>query len=1020
MKKSFLSIALVLAAAAALTSAKWFHTSAHGAQAAQPVVINFEDVAVGQLTNQYASLGVTFNFPTVLNYQSMPGFAHSGVKGIEQCYATEFCNAPIEMSFTSGQRRVKVWVGYSYPLSTSQTVLLRALDANGTQIGQVTTVLAPSATARPVNTPLEIALPTANIRRALVSFSPTDLAPYSLVVDDVEFDSAGPPPVCTATQNPTLTINQPANNQVVQFNGFVLDAKVTTQDPLAASMTMTVNGPGGATTSQQLTLANGQFGPTIMNGYLFPGLNTVILKFQDCRGTVQSSRNITYNPIPAGTRFEMLGIEVTQATQDTGNSVPLVAGKPAIARVFLRIQSPLGASATINDVFGRLVAQRRVGTGLGDYLPPGEIKSMNMITVNTSNNLAAKRVSLNATVNFNLPAGWLAQGELHLAFRPEIKGSPSSPSNIPCTNCENLFPINSQPHLVTFYPTRKMNLILAPYIYQPSSNPPFPLSAELLFTPAGALQWTNNVYPLPGNFPSDGTGINLIRILPMRTTTRNMQTSDGKDDFLDDLRGVFANLQSQGGLPSDVRLLAMVPCGCGGQAELSGHVGFVDTWASENGPVPAANFEGYGDIWAHELGHTYGREHAGNWHGEADGGGYDENFPYFHGGIGVPGIALITEWWRPGGTPYLINPGVTNPLGKHAHDFMSYGHTDPLNTGMWVSPYTYYNLFKVFRLKQTGTINFLAQNAGESDAGSVDVEVTQKIEPVEKLVAMGQFKADGSVTLQPFFRSVTGFSSGAGKSGKLSLELLDDQGRLLTEHRFDAKSISHTAAGTMGFTEFVTWNRNAKRIVLKRNEQVLAERAVSSHAPTVRVLSPNGGEVLGAQTNIVWEANDSDGDPLSYTVLYNNGTDKIWWPVATGVTTTSINVDTSLWPGSKQGRIMVRVTDGVNTAEDVSDSVLTVPQKSPMIAIINAETGKDQAEGETRLMGFAYDPEDGILPESSLIWSSDRDGLLEKGRQLKLRSLSSGNHTITLTVTDSQGQTSTTQVTKLVRQPASK
>src|SRR5205085_10061809 len=225
-------------------------------------------------------------------------------------------------------------------------------------------------------------------------------------------------------------------------------------------------------------------------------------------------------------------------------------------------------------------------------------------------------------------------------------------------------------------------------------------SADLLLTPAGALQWVNNVYPLAGNFPSDGSGINLLRILPMRTTTRNMQTSDGKDDFLSDLRDVFASLQSQGGLPSDVRLLAMVPCGCGGEANLNGHVGFADTWAPENGIVPAANFESYGATWAHELGHTFGREHAGNWHGEAGGGGYDEKYPYYHGGIGQPGLALITEWWRAGGTPYFIAPGAANPeaLGPHAHDFMSYGHLDPLNTGLWISPYTYTALFNKFKL----------------------------------------------------------------------------------------------------------------------------------------------------------------------------------------------------------------------------------------------------------------------------------------------------------------------------------
>lgn len=1005
MKKASFTFITIFAAIVGALAAQKCNPFAHAAHAAAaPVVINFEDAPLGNVTNFYANLGVIFNQPRVLTYQSMPGFAHSGVKGVEQCYAAEFCNAPIEMSFTTGQRRVKVWVGYSAPLQTSRTVLLRALDANGAQIGQTTTVLAASTAARPVNTPLEISLPNPNIRRALVSFSPTDIAPYSLVVDDVEFDSAGPPPACTATQNPTLTIAQPAGAQTVQFNGFILQASVNTQDPLAVAMTMTVTGPGG-TNSYQLPLASGKFGPTMMNGYLSPGANTVTLKFQDCKGVIQSSRTVTYSPIAAGTRFEMLGIEVTQATQEAGNSVPLVAGKPAIARVFLRIQSPLGASATIKDVFGRLVGQSSIRGSLGNYLPPGELKATNLIVVNTSDDLAAKRKSLDATVNFTLPSNWLVQGDLHLAFRPEVKDSPSSPSNIPCTNCDNLIPVNSRPHLVTFYPTKKMNLILAPYVYQPNNNPPFPLSAELLIAPSVALQWTNNVYPLPGNFPSNGLGINLIRMLPMRTTTRNLQTDGGQEDFLDDLRALYSALKTQGGIPSDTRLLAMVPCGCGGRAELSGHVGFADTWASENGRVPEASYEGYGMYWAHELGHTYGRSHAGNWHGEAGGGGYDANFPYFHGGIGAPGVALITEWWKPGGTPYLIDPGVTNPLGRHAHDFMSYGHLDPLNTGMWVSPYTYKNLFNFFRVNQTRRIEVISRATEAAAEPEVDLKAIQQTAPEEKLVVTGQVKADGSVHLHPFTRSVTTVSTGSGETGEFSIEMLDAQGRLLSQFRFDAIAIAHGDA--LSFTELAPWNTSTKRIALKRNGQLLASREVSSSAPTVRVLSPNGGEVLGTQATIFWEGNDADGDSLTYSVFYNNGADPIWWPVATDVTSTSISVDTSLWAGSTNGRIMVRATDGVNSADDTSDSAFTVQQKSPMVAILPTIVGAG-ANQEVRFQGFAFDPEDGFLPESSLIWTSDRGETIEKGRLLKLKSTVLGSQTITLTVTDSQGQSATT------------
>jgi hypothetical protein len=69
------------------------------------------------------------------------------------------------------------------------------------------------------------------------------------------------------------------------------------------------------------------------------------------------------------------------------------------------------------------------------------------------------------------------------------------------------------------------------------------------------------------------------------------------------------------------------------------------------------------------------------------------------------------------------------------------------------------------------------------------------------------------------------------------------------------------------------------------------------------------------------------------------------------------------------------------------------------------------------LSGYAWDPEDGPLPDESLTWESDRDGFLDAGDEVVVSTLSSGHHIITLSATDSEDQVGTATVNIFVRLP---
>ena len=76
------------------------------------------------------------------------------------------------------------------------------------------------------------------------------------------------------------------------------------------------------------------------------------------------------------------------------------------------------------------------------------------------------------------------------------------------------------------------------------------------------------------------------------------------------------------------------------------------------------------------------------------------------------------------------------------------------------------------------------------------------------------------------------------------------------------------------------------------------------------------------------------------------------------------------------------------------------------------------AGAEISFQGSGDDPEDGSLTGASLVWTSDRDGQIGTGTTFTRSDLSEGDHTITLTATDSEGATGTAAVSITVGEDA--
>ena len=285
----------------------------------------------------------------------------------------------------------------------------------------------------------------------------------------------------------------------------------------------------------------------------------------------------------------------------------------------------------------------------------------------------------------------------------------------------------------------------------------------------------------------------------------------------------------------------------------------------------------------------------------------------------------------------------------------------------------------------------------------------------EVLLVAGSFDENGEVVLLPPL-AMQANQVEAGPGGPYLAELQSADGSLLASASFDVDTqLGEYDAPNPGLFSFeVPYPSGTSRLLISHSDQVIHTLERSPSPPDLSVGQPAAEARVTGEATVDWTASDSDGDELSYTVLYSPDEGDTWLPLAIGWPDQNLPIDGSQLPGGEAARIRVLASDGLNTVS-ADSSPFSVPRHAPTVSILpaNAEAEPWVAGRPNTLAAIADDVEDGWLPDSAYQWTSDRDGPMGQGSALHVN-LSEGTHVISVVVTDADGQTASASTTVTV------
>jgi Tol biopolymer transport system component len=710
------------------------------------------------------------------------------------------------------------------------------------------------------------------------------------------------------------------------------------------------------------------------NGYSFlPGTREVNL----ARYAPGEDLTVDFTAATDDTAICLPHLEIIQVVQDEFNSAPLIAGKPALLRAY-----GYCPDCPPEDIITATLEAFRMDGGepiaAAQPTPAAERQPV-------SADWRVQRNDLEQSFNFLLPPEWL-EGDIR--FRVTIGQAVAELE-------------------VHFEPAKPLTIYYTKYVDMSIVEP----------ISQGASGTSPNLFPDP--FGSESALVAMLPIamrdlvyLPQFGEPQLMGIPFNQEGaprfnaarYLDHLNMMWHRLQQTGqwrdGRAPD-RLIAWVYNTPRSGASLSGVADgrFIGGYGAVTALredflkliVPGQPFSEGQYTLVHELGHLL--DDQGLWHTPfhpltdscADEPPDDttSNYPAFipPGSAGDVGVYISGTSFR------LLPPDQT-------YDIMTYCRP------YWISLHNYKRLHQGFM--------------PPGDVGAAPLST-----PEPRLLISGRIiSSTQTAELDPIYQVQATVPPSPDGPGDACVELRDDANNALERRCFQPsfrEGVTGGVTDSAGFNLAMPWTDGVTAVVVTHSGQEMGRLAASAAPPAVEIeeWGPMDPAIPDGELVVRWQGSDSDGDSLSYVVSLGRDDGQRWMPVALDVTATELMLNPADLPGG-DWRVRVEASDGFHSTTANSNVFVPIAAKPPVVTLAPLPGDIALVAGQPFwLQGSAVDAEDGQLSAESLVWYADNGESLGQGQQVFV-SLPTGEHTIMLEATDSNGQRASAEISLTV------